>query len=76
MGRKQIYSSDDPKKRQAQATQSYKIKNNIKRVAIDMPEETIINIKEFAYSHGITMVQLFSDAIDYYMQNYYDINHN
>ena len=70
MPRKKVYENDDPKQRRLGAVNAYKEKNNLKRVAIDMPEEKIGEIKTFAADHGMSMVGLFTAAVDYYMENY------
>lgn len=70
MPRKKVYENDDPKQRRLGAVNAYKEKNNLKRVAIDMPEEKIAEIKTFAADHGMSMVGLFTAAVDYYMGNY------
>ena len=79
MPRKKIYENaktvdDRPMTPRAAAQKEYARKNSIKRVAIDMPEEKINLIKSFAADHGLTMIALFTRAIDYYMQNYESIN--
>lgn len=70
MPRKKVYENDDPKQRRLGAVNAYKEKNNLKRVAIDLPGEKITEIKTFAADHGISMVGLFTAAVDYYMENY------
>lgn len=70
MPRKKVYNNDDPKQRRLGAVNAYKEKNNLKRVAIDLPGEKIAEIKTFAADHGMSMVGLFIAAVDYYMENY------
>ncbi len=74
MARKRVYGADDPKARRLDAVNAYKEKNKLKRVAIDMPEEKITQIKSFAADHNLSMVGLFTKAVDYYIDNYDNIN--
>ncbi len=72
MPRKRIYDNDDPKIRRLDAVNAYKEKNRLKRLAVDLPEEKIEQLKSFAADHNISMVGLITQAVDFYMSNYAD----
>lgn len=68
MARNKYSNDEERRKAQAESVANYKKENKIKRVPLDMREEELEQLKQFATAHGETVTGFIREAIKDRMQ--------